>query len=413
MISPSTAPLKKLKARTFFVPARGERQMANYASVSVAVILPTYRPTKLTERLVRDLVAYNPLLVVYVVDDCTPEEFTESIVILGRLRTLSDRVHLLRTPVNNLKAGALNHGLAHIRGQKNIPDIIVTLDDDVVIESATIQQLVAKLLSAPDLGAVCSLCRAYNKNTNLLTRLQGLEYLGFNAIRLADHGFLWGPLVMHGMLSAFRAKALHDAGEFAVGHLIEDYEITARLKTHGWSVASAPMARAWTEVPERLSEFWRQRTRWSYGGLTVVARIKGVTPVFQDVLGHSMFLSMIALLLVLSFSQDGGYIPPSLAYGVVILSLFQLIVWYIFQLWLMRAYRERDGYDWLLRATLIPEFLYSYIMTAALLGSYLFFVFNSVKAPLDHWFYLRRPLIALDSFFGLCGYTREKWGTRI
>ena len=75
-----------------------------------------------------------------------------------------------------------------------MPDVILTLDDDVVISPTTVQNLVAELMSGTNLGAVCSQCAVLNKNKNILTRLQGLEYLGFNATRLADEGFYGGPV---------------------------------------------------------------------------------------------------------------------------------------------------------------------------------------------------------------------------
>src|SRR3989338_3632033 len=182
---------------------------------------------------------------------------------------------MLRTPVNKLKAGALNYALEHIWRECHsyAPDVVLTLDDDIVVLPMTVENLVTELMTGDDLGAVCSQCHVLNKNANLLTRLQGLEYMGFNATRLADDGFFMGPLVMHGMLTAFRASALIEVGGFAERHLIEDYEITSRLKESGWSVKSAPNSDAWTIVPENFSTLWRQRTRWSYGGITVVDKV--------------------------------------------------------------------------------------------------------------------------------------------
>src|SRR3989344_8369191 len=402
--------------RSFIIPARHPASRFDYSTTRVCAIIPTFLPSEITLKLVRDLVRWNKDLLVYVVDDCSPEEHIESARLLRRIASVSyHRVILLRTPTNKLKAGALNHALAYIGNtETEQPHVGLTLDGDVVIAETTVETVVAELMRFPHLGAVCSECRVYNKNTNLLTRLQGLEYLGFNAIRLADQGFLRGPLVMHGMLTAFRGSALRAVGGFMEGHLIEDYEVTTRLKELGWSVRSAQNAPAWTVVPATIPRLWRQRTRWSYGGITVVAKATSRLSVFQDILGHTVFLSTLLMVAVLYFSQGSGIVPPLIAELIIALSLMQLFIWYSFQLWLMRGYAERDALDWLIRATLVPELAYGYLTTFALLGSYFFHLFSSLKRLVEKGGgSMMRTLFEWGSdVFRVCGYAERSWGNR-
>ena len=401
--------------RSFIIPARHPASRFDYSTTRVCAIIPTFLPSEITLKLVRDLVRWNKDLLVYVVDDCSPEEHIESARLLRRIASVSyHRVILLRTPTNKLKAGALNHALAHIANTEIEPHVVLTLDDDVVIAETTVENVVSELMRFPHLGAVCSECRVYNKNTNLLTRLQGLEYLGFNAIRLADQGFLRGPLVMHGMLTAFRGSALRAVGGFMEGHLIEDYEVTTRLKELGWSVRSAQNAPAWTVVPATIPRLWRQRTRWSYGGITVVAKATSRLSVFQDILGHTVFLSTLLMVAVLYFSQGNGVVPPLIAELIIALSLMQLFIWYSFQLWLMRGYAERDALDWLIRATLVPELAYGYLTTFALLGSYFFHLFSSLKRQVEKsGGSIMRTLFRWgNDVFRVCGYAERSWGNR-
>jgi len=409
---------KKLKAvpfdaRHFFFPRRAEPLSVPAERISVCVIIPTYMPSALTLRLVRDLTHWNPRSRIIVVDDCTPEH-SESMRLFDEMASASKQVSILRTSENTLKAGALNFALRYIFEEEKLwPDAILTIDDDVIIEALTIRKLVAALMSDDSLGAVCSRSGVYNKNTNILTRLQGLEYLGFNAVRLADEGFYRGPLVMHGMLTAFRGAALHDVGGFTEGHLIEDYEVTTRLKASGWNVQSSLNARAWTVVPETLRHFWRQRTRWSYGGITVVTSATNKLSVFQDVLGHTIFLLTLALVCALVLLRGGSGVPPYIAQIVIGLSVVQFVLWYVFQLWLMRMYEERDAYDWLIRLALIPEFLFSYIMTFALIGSYLFHLFSKMAHPHSgRATFGGRCIQRFSEAFRTIGYTEKQWGVR-
>jgi cellulose synthase/poly-beta-1,6-N-acetylglucosamine synthase-like glycosyltransferase len=329
------------------------------------------------------------------------------------MRLLSPRVTVLRTPRNRLKAGALNLGLAHLLGRKGprAPAVVLTLDDDVVIAPETVRLMTEALLGNPRLGAVCSRCGVLNKNANVLTRLQGLEYVGFNAIRLADQGFMRGPLVMHGMLTAFRARALRQAGPFAEGHLIEDYEMTTRLKTLGWEVRGVLAAPAWTEVPERLRDFWRQRTRWSLGGVRLVMAAKDKSVVIQDVLGHIVFIATLALIATLLVLKGAGA-PSGLLRVIVALSVLQFAAWYALQVWLMRWYPEKDAWDWLLRVSLVPELLFSTIMTLVVLGSYSFMLFSAASRTLAGQGGAAARAAALGTaLFAKLGYS-DGWGTR-
>ncbi len=380
---------------------------------NVSAVVPTYKPGATALRLVEDLLYHNPKLSVVVVDDSTPHEYAPSVLVLERLRSLGPRVTVLRTPSNKLKAGALNLGLSHLLARKgpHTPPVVLTLDDDVVIAPQTVQRLVEALLSNPKLGAVCSACRVLNKNTNLLTRLQGLEYVGFNAIRLGDQGFLYGPLVMHGMLTAFRVRALRQAGRFMEGHLIEDYEMTTRLKSIGWHVRGVLDAPAWTEVPERLGGFWRQRTRWSLGGVQVVLAAGKPVAVLQDILGHVMFVATLAMLMVLML-VDGGGAPSLLLQVLIVLSVAQFISWYALQLWLMRWYKEKDAWDWLLRVSIVPELLFSSIMTVVLLGSYAYMGFALLARGLGRLGSVGVGIAKLGiTLFAKLGYSGG-WGTR-
>ena len=161
-----------------------------------------------------------------------------------------------------------------------------------------------------------------------------------------------------------------------------------------------------------MASRWRQRTRWSYGGITVVVRAARPSAVLQDILGHVVFLSTLLMVAVLFFSSGSGFVPPGIARAIIVLSFAQLIVWYGFQLWLMRLYAEKDRWDWLLRATLLPEFAYSYIMTFALLGSYVFHMFATLTRTTRQEGKRAQIVEALTRFFKACGYSERSWGSR-
>src|SRR3989338_3547481 len=111
--SPQPAGRSRLNLKDFVVPAHFPRVSVDLDALKVAAVIPTYRPEELTAKLVEDLVRWNPRVRVYVVDDCTPSD-AASIRIFQKIAAVSDQVTLLRTPVNKLKAGALNYALEYI-----------------------------------------------------------------------------------------------------------------------------------------------------------------------------------------------------------------------------------------------------------------------------------------------------------
>lgn len=404
--------LQEIKAKNFFIPncTPGDNQDLN---ARVCAIIPTHKPSPIwTVKLVKDLLHWNKKIDIVVVDDCTPLKYEEEYGVFKKIKDLSSRVTLIRTPQNRLKAGAINYSLEKLFSSDNRPSVIITLDDDVVIEKHTIKRLVSGLLANDNLGVVCSQCRALNKNKNIITRLQGLEYLNFNTVRLADAGFYHGPLVMHGMLSAFRSEVFFEAGMFAESHLIEDYEMTARIKTYGWCVQMIPSAYAWTEVPETFSELWNQRVRWVYGGITVLLKTRPKS-VLQDVLGHSVFIATLILIITFYLVESSEQLVSPLAVNLIIIfSLAQVVIWYVFQIWNMKFYSERDTKDWIIRASLIPEFIYANILSLVLLGAYLFFLFNSLlKLPVAKLPIIKSLFNGVGALFAKIGYSQH-WGTR-
>jgi cellulose synthase/poly-beta-1,6-N-acetylglucosamine synthase-like glycosyltransferase len=71
--------------------------------------------------------------------------------------------------------------------------------------------------------------------------------------------------VIPGAIGAFKKAALIEAGGFTSDTLAEDCDITIRIMKAGYIVANESKAYAFTEVPENLKQFLKQRVRWSFG----------------------------------------------------------------------------------------------------------------------------------------------------
>ena len=412
-------PIRKAARGTinFFAPQVRELTMSDeiVGTKSKAVLIPTYGPNNTTYELIRSLLKWYPDVTVVVIDDCTPltPKYTKTLDKMHALAKEHAKLRVLRTPTNELKAGALNFGIDYLMNLKKIPDVIFTFDDDVRINPTTITTMVEALYSERHIGGVCSEVRVDNKNANILTRLQALEYHNFNITKISENGFVKGPLVMQGMLSAFRTEALVTVKGFTKGHLIEDYDLTARLKSKGWKVKIAQKAIAWTEVPETIEQLWKQRVRWISGGLTVLGQFKNQTSaVYQDVIGHGLFLSLFALVILSFFVTKHDFSNPGLTLVLIALSLFNFFVAFIFNIVSLSVYHDAGKRDWLLKLSIIPELIYSNMLSIILLGSYLFVLYNFINRPIAQRISLMQRAYGWGlSAFSKAGFS-QTWGTR-
>jgi hypothetical protein len=78
----------------------------------------------------------------------------------------------------------------------------------------------------------------------------------------------------------------------------------------------------------------------------------------------------------------------------------------------LRFYKEKDNWDYVIRLTIIPEFIYANVLALVLIGSYLFYLFQVISRPFG-----KRSNIMLkiknkiEKGFSYLGYTKG-WGTR-
>lgn len=218
----------------------------------VSVVVPAYNERACIEATVRSLQASDHPIEVIVVDDGSTDGTAD---VVEALRLPQVRVIRQR---NGGKAKALNTGIAYARH-----DIIVMMDGDTVFEPSTVRELVQPFAD-PSVGAVAGNVKIAN-NRSLIARWQQIEYvIGFNLDRRA-YDLLGCMPTVPGAVGAFRRAALREVGGVSDETMAEDTDLTMAIVAGGWRVVYQPTARAWTEAPERLSQLWRQRYRWSYG----------------------------------------------------------------------------------------------------------------------------------------------------
>jgi len=224
----------------------------------VTVLIAAYNEVKVigdTLRAVTNTCYAGPMEIL-VVDDGSQDDTAALVMAMA---AQDERIRLLRQ-ANRGKAVALRTGLDAARHE-----IIVTLDADTQFTPDTIGHLVHPLAD-PTVGAVSGRARVGNPRT-LFARFQSLEYTcGFNLDRRA-YALLDCITVVPGAVSALRRSAVAEAGGISAETLAEDTDLTLALHKSGFRIAYASRAIAWTEAPETLRAFAKQRFRWAFGTL--------------------------------------------------------------------------------------------------------------------------------------------------
>lgn len=230
------------------------------AHESVEVLVPAYNEEKVICSTVQTLLdsTVGDRISVLVIDDGSSDRTSDVV----RERYGDDpRVRVIAKP-NGGKSAALNFGIDLCKA-----DIIVAIDGDTMLAPDAIELLLARFEDSR-VGAVAGNVVVGNE-INLITRFQSLEYLCAQNLDRRAMEVAGAIGVVPGAIGAWRRKALVEGGGYSHETLAEDADLTIAIQRLGWRVVAEPRALAYTEAPETLAAFLKQRRRWTFGTLQV------------------------------------------------------------------------------------------------------------------------------------------------
>src|SRR2546422_1202990 len=177
------------------------------------------------------------------------------------------------------KAEARNFGPRHLlrtspfTGFRNW--IIGVFDADGVPDRDMLQRAAFQSLN-PKIGAVQASVRISNRGESRLARMQDIEFAAFSRVTQMVRAELLDSASLGGNGQFVRARALYDAAIsrkphrfWRPGALTEDLELATRLVLRSWKIKHLATSYVHQEGVERLSDLFRQRTRWAWGSLQV------------------------------------------------------------------------------------------------------------------------------------------------
>ena len=246
-------------------------------SVPITILIAAFNEEKNIENTLKRIAQqdYSGHIKILLVDNNSTDRTREVARKAAEKENLDLTVIEEKTPG---KAAALNTGLKLINTK-----YFITVDADTILHPKAVKNIVSRILQSPEeVCAVAGRVLVRNSRTNLLTRLQEWDYfLGIGAIK-SIQGLYQGTLVAQGAFSLYKTDAVKEVGGWpnAIG---EDIVLTWKFFENGYKVYHEPRAIAFTEVPEKMKRFSKQRSRWARG---MIEGLKSSGP-WQ----HSRFLS--------------------------------------------------------------------------------------------------------------------------
>ena len=295
---------------------------------SFSIVVPVKNEEKVVGRILDALCRLrypSDKFEVVIVDDGSVDHTEE---ICRRFVASHGNIRLLRRSVSSGKASALNHGLAHSKGE------IVAIFDADNVPAEDVLSGAAEYFCDPAVAAVQGRIHSINSRENMLTQFLAYEDAVWCEAFLRGKEALGLFVHLRGCCQFIRRGVLESLGGFDEKMLAEDMEISARLTEQGQRIKYAPDLRAWQESPSDVKGFFKQRTRWFRGHMEVALKYGRLLKRFdRRTLDAELTLALpflaIASLFLFIFASWGVFTALSFGVALNMLMFFSTVTTYI------------------------------------------------------------------------------------
>lgn len=256
-----------------------------------------------------------PLYEVIVVNDGSTD--ATGSVLDRLLKEYPEWLKVVHLEPNSGKANALNTGISLSKGE-----LVLVMDADCHLEPQTLKMMAYHFVTTPRVAAVTGNPRIINRTT-LLGKIQVGEYTSIIGLIKRSQRVLGKMLTVSGVIAAFRKCALIECGMFDADTVTEDIDMTWKLQKRFWEVRYEPRALCWILSPETVRGLWKQRIRWSQGGLEVIKkhgdiwkdwRQRRFWPIYMEYVAAACWTFSLGLLVAIWCTQYALYALRVLEY---------------------------------------------------------------------------------------------------
>lgn len=356
---------------------------------NIVTFVPAHNEANVIRTTIESLLSQTYKVNVVVINDNSTDDTAN---IIRKIAVTSNRVTLIETVGNKFKkSGALNTAYQTIDLEPY--DYVLSVDADTVVAPDLVEQALIEFQLDPKLGAVCSRAGVIKQVTDgLLEKLtyhwQYVEYAEFDRSRIGQDRKI---RVAHGMCTMYKVEAIKavmskrkatgklDSTVYDVHNITEDYELTITLKELGYHIAAGFGMYAWTYVPLKLTDLWRQRVRWLRGGLDTLWEHGWNRSTRGDILRTGFFWIMLMFQVILL-----NYTFIDIINGTFHLNNMVLLVMgimYVDCVYSLQYIQSPEKWDVIVRLAFIPQLLYAWFTIAQQLYAYYLFFFR----PNQEW----------------------------
>lgn len=306
----------------------GHNPLKEYPMVSVMV--PAHNESIVIRKTVLALLNFDypkDRYEIIVINDNSSDNSAQ--VLSGIQAKFPDRKLIVLNTDNQLggkgKSNALNIALSVASGS-----LIAIYDADNTPAPDALRILVENLMADDKLGAVIGKFRTRNRNASLLTRFVNIETLAYQCMNQAGRFYFFKLCTIPGTNYVIRRSIINQMGGWDTKALSEDTEISFRLYRMGYYIKFMPLAVTWEQEPQKLKQWFKQRTRWAKGNLYVLLKNfkyafdKEAGPMRLDVFYYGLVYGLMLTSLICS---DSIFILGILGLCHVTLGGFSTLLW--------------------------------------------------------------------------------------
>lgn len=303
----------------------------------VSILIPCYNEADTIAETIDQLAhTIYPHYEIIAINDGSKDD---TAAILDRLAEKYPLLRVIHLAENQGKAMALRMGAL-----LSPNEYLICIDGDALLDRYAIPWLMSHLLSGPRVGAVTGNPRIRTRST-LLGKIQVGEFSAIIGMIKRAQRVYGRVFTVSGVVTGFRKAALHHAGYWSLNTITDDIDISWRLQMNHWDIRFEPNALCWILMPETLRGLWKQRLRWSQGGMEALLeygwklaswrkrRMWGVCLEYITSIFWAYTMALVALLWVLQFvlplpawAQTTSLIPGWNGVLLGITCLFQFAV---------------------------------------------------------------------------------------
>lgn len=262
--------------------------------------------------------------------------------------------------MQGFKAGALRYTL-----EKTDPraTVIGLVDADYIVDRNWLKDCTRHFMGK--VGAVQAPQDYMQEYNSLFMRSIYDEYVGFFRIGMVQRNES-NAIIQHGTMLLVDREVLGKVGGWQTDTIVEDTDLGLRLLIGGYECAYVNRVYGRGRLPERFSEYRKQRFRWSYGAMRVIVKywkeLFGLRPGLTWVqrghfllgwvpwIGNVFHPLFVAGALVLSgfYLWDPGYAITAALFGPILL----YVLLDAFYSWFLYAERMRLPFSRILWSTI-------------------------------------------------------------